>query len=119
MWCQRVVGWIRCMYLVLGAFVLGLAEIHDKGKFGKKSILYVTLAITLWSLKWAFEYTISQSGKPGIDTAAVIAAVMAPIAGLQAACVKYYLGDSADQRRVDAGTSSTDTTIVQKTTGVS
>ncbi len=83
---------------MVGALILGLTEIHDKGRFGKKSLLYSTLALTFWSTRWSFEYTISQSGKDGLQTAAVIAAVLAPICAMQAAVFKFYLNDSADAR---------------------
>ena len=103
------------MWAVVGAVVLGAAEIHDKAKFGKKALHYVVLFITLWSVKWAFEYTISQSGKPGIDTAAVIAAVLTPLAGLQAMVFKYYLNESTESERIQAGTPSTVTTDLSVT----
>ena len=104
--CVRVAEYIGCGYTVAGAALNGIAEIHDSGKWGKKAILYVTLYVTLTSLKWAFEYSAGQGSRPGLDTAAVIGAVMAPIAALQSAVVAFYLRESTDSQRIAAGQDS-------------
>jgi hypothetical protein len=82
--------------------VLGLTDIHDRGKFGKKTMLYAAGWLTWTASKWAYEYTIAEAGKPGLETAAVLGAVLTPIYGLTGWVFKSYLGDSADQRRANA-----------------
>ncbi len=101
--CDKLVEYFGCGFRVIGGITTGVADLLDDGKWNKKAILYVTLYITIWSLRWAFEYTISQSGSPGIDTAAVIGAVMLPISGLQAAVVKFYLDESTRSKQIDSG----------------
>jgi hypothetical protein len=108
---------IACVDTVLAAAVLGLTKIHDEGKFGKKAMLYGSFYLTGTAAKWAYEYTIADAGKPGLETAAVIAAVLTPILGLTGWGFKTYAADSADQRRVDAATPTTETTLVANTTG--
>lgn len=49
-------------------------------------IFYGTIKLT----EWAMVYASSHPDKPGIEIAAIIAAVTAPYMGLQAAAIKYY-----------------------------
>ena len=100
--CAAIVGYIRCGYQVIGALILGLTDIHDKGKFGKKAMLYASFYLTWVASKWGFEYTIAEAGKPGLETAAVIGAVLGPTLGLTGFIFKFYLADSADARAVAA-----------------
>jgi hypothetical protein len=101
--CDAIVGWIGCGWSVVGALVTGFARVHDEGNWGRKAVSYFTLFITYTSLKWSFEYTASQSGKPGLETAAVIGAVMAPIAILQAAIAKFYFEANTRTEQIAAG----------------
>jgi hypothetical protein len=61
------------------------------------SIRSATLGVTVWMTwrvtEWAFALTQMwmESGKSGIETAAVVAAVTAPFATLQAFAFKVYL----------------------------
>lgn len=48
-------------------------------------ILYATIKITEWAMAFVDKYP----NKPGVEVAAIIAAVMVPWSGLQAACVKF------------------------------
>jgi hypothetical protein len=116
-WCDDAVTGIRCFYAVAGAFVLGLTRIHDEGRFGKKAMLYASFYLTWVASKWGFEYTIAEAGKPGLETAAVIGAVLTPTLGLTGWIFRTYMADSADARRVEAATPTTETTLVAKTTG--
>jgi hypothetical protein len=115
--CAALVDGMGCFYAVVGAAVLGLTRIHDEGKFGKKSMLYASFYLTWVACRWGFEYTVAEAGKPGLETAAVIGAILGPTLGLTGFVFKFYLGDSADARRVDAATPTTETTLVAKTTG--
>jgi hypothetical protein len=101
--CSKVVGWIGCGWAVVGAFISGFAKVHDDGNWGRKAVSYFTLYITGHSLYWAMEYTISQTGKDGAGTALVIAAVMAPIAVLQAAIAKFYFEANTRTEQIAAG----------------
>ena len=55
-------------------------------------MMWLTTTATLW----CFEYAGSKTFGDGMQTAAVIAAVMAPIAGLQAAIFKWYSESRSD-----------------------
>lgn len=116
-WCDWLVDRIRCGYQVISALVLGATEIHDRGKFGKKAMLYASFYLTWVACKWSFEYTVAEAGKPGLETAAVLGAVLTPTLGLTGWIFKTYMADSADARRVDSAVPTTETTLVAKTTG--
>jgi hypothetical protein len=55
--------------------------------------LYSTLWFTWVAFDWAGHYAFAIIGKPGIDVAAVIAAVTVPISALQAFTFKWYMGN--------------------------
>lgn len=101
--CAIVVEWINCAWSVIYAILNGFARTHDEGNWGRKTVSWVVLYVTLRSLEWSFEYTISQSGKPGIETAAVIAAVMGPISLMQAAVIKFYFEANTRTEQIAAG----------------
>ncbi len=52
--------------------------------------MYVTLGGTTLSFHWAGQYAYYASTNPGLETAAVIAAVTAPITALQLFVFKWY-----------------------------
>lgn len=49
-------------------------------------IMYGTIRVT----EWAMAFTSLHPDKPGLETAAIIAAVTAPYMALQAAAIKFY-----------------------------
>lgn len=49
-------------------------------------IFYGTVKLT----EWAMLYAAAHPDKPGIDIAAIIAAITAPYMALQAAAIKFY-----------------------------
>lgn len=52
--------------------------------------MYVTLINTYLAFDWAAHYAYAIIGKPGLDVAAVIAAVTAPVTAMQAFVFKWY-----------------------------
>jgi len=52
--------------------------------------MYVTLGGTTLSFHWAGQYAYVAMNSPGLETAAVIAAVTAPITALQLFVFKWY-----------------------------
>ena len=57
----------------------------------RRLVLFVTLWMTWRSFAWAGEFAFAAKLTGGIEIAAIIAAVTAPIAALQAAIFKQYL----------------------------
>jgi hypothetical protein len=118
--CEPVAYWFRCLWIVVGAFVLGAMDIHDRGRLGKKLSLYAAGWMTWWSSKWTFDYAtilLTKDAATMAAGAAVIASVASPVLALTGWIIKKYLEDSADQRRVEANTPSSETLLSQKTTG--
>jgi hypothetical protein len=105
-WCGVAIDAIECFYAVVSAIVLGLTTMHDKGKFGKKATLYGSFYLTWVACKWGFEYTIAEAGKPGLETAAVIGAVLTPTLGLTGWVFKNYLSESTESQRIAASQTS-------------
>ena len=52
--------------------------------------VYVTLLTTYYAFDWAAHYAYAIIGRPGLEVAAVIAAVTAPVTALQALVFKWY-----------------------------
>ena len=63
----------------------------DQRGIVRRVVLGITLYLTWVSFHWAASYA-SESTRAGMDIAAIIAAVLAPIAALQGAAFKAYLG---------------------------
>lgn len=49
------------------------------------AVMYGTVSLTIWAQKFAME-----GERPGLEVAAIIAAVCAPYMALQAAALKWY-----------------------------
>jgi len=73
-------------------YVINLLDFIDGRRVVRRLVLFVTLWLTWRSFEWAafFAETTTRSG---IDVAAIIAAVTAPVSTLLAAVVKFY-GDN-------------------------
>jgi hypothetical protein len=54
-------------------------------------VLFVTLWMTYRAFDWATVYAMAIIGKSGIEAAAIIAAVTAPISALQVAVFRAYI----------------------------
>lgn len=110
-WCENAVDGIGCFYAVVGAIVLGVMQIHDKGKFGKKVMLYAAAWMTWWASKWSFDYGSILLTKPAPEMAAgaaIIAAIITPVIGLTGWVLKSYLTESTESQRIAAGQAGAD-----------
>ncbi len=58
--------------------------------------MYVTLVITWVAFDWAGHYAYEVVGRPGLEIAAIIAAVTAPVTALQAFVFKWYSESRGD-----------------------
>jgi hypothetical protein len=73
-------------------YMIGLWDWIDTRSIVRRIVLFVTLWMTWRSFTWAADYANHLSLTPGIglEAAAIIAAVTAPIAALQASVFKIY-----------------------------
>ena len=101
--CDLLREYFDCGFKVLGSFTDGFALLIDKGKWPSKILLATSIWMTWVASKWSFEYTIAQANADGLATAAIIGAVVAPIAALTAAVFRFFLTASTDSKRIDAG----------------
>jgi hypothetical protein len=62
----------------------------DDRDIDKHAVSVVILAGTWKVTEWAMTYAASHADRPGLETAAVIAAVLVPYNALQAAAVSFY-----------------------------
>lgn len=73
-----------------------LLEWERKLALRRTTVLFVTLWMTYRAFEWAAHYAMSGMETNGMEAAAIIAAVTAPICALQAAVFKTY----ADSKEV-------------------
>jgi len=71
---------------ILRAF---LAFLDNRSVFRRVAFLWM-IWLTTRATMWCFDFAAASPYKDGVQVAAVIASVMAPIAGLQAAIFKWY-----------------------------
>lgn len=71
---------------VLGRFW----DFIDKRNIDKHTLSISVMLGTYTIVHWAMGYAAANADKPGLDTAAVIAAVNAPYMALQAAAISFY-----------------------------
>jgi hypothetical protein len=64
---------------------------EDKLGLRRSIVLFVTLWMTWKAFAWAGEYAYAVSSTSGLEIAAIIAAVTAPISYLQIAVFKAYI----------------------------
>jgi hypothetical protein len=62
----------------------------DKRDIDKHAVCWAVLYGTIIETQWAFAYASAHADRPGLEVAAVIAAVTAPYMALQAAVIKFY-----------------------------
>lgn len=62
----------------------------DQRQVDKHAVAAAVLAGTIVITRWAMHYAELHAERPGLDTAAVIAAVLAPYMALQGAAIKFY-----------------------------
>ena len=62
----------------------------DKRDVDKHVVVMIVLYGTKILTDWAMAYAMLHHDKPGLEVAAVIAAVTGPYMALQTACIKFY-----------------------------
>ena len=69
-----------------------IAESTDKLKITRRFGFYFTLWITWVSVDYSFELVtlVLQTKDPSLELAAIIAAILVPVTGLQGAVLKFY-----------------------------
>jgi hypothetical protein len=82
-----------------GGFVIlqDILEWERKLAIRRSTVLFVTLWMTYRAFEWAAGYANSTSLTSGLEAAAIIAAVTAPITYLQTAVFKAYIS-AKDER---------------------
>lgn len=79
-----------------------IISILDEGKISARLALFSGIGMTVYALLWAMSYAESPpAALSGTDVAAIIAAVLGPIAMLTGALMKYgesVLGKSSDDK---------------------
>lgn len=71
------------------AFSAFLEFLDNRSVFRRLAFVWM-MWLTTKATMWCFDFAAVKAFPDGVQTAAVIAAVMAPIAGLQAAIFKWY-----------------------------
>ena len=72
-------------------FLEEIADIEHKLGIRRTVVLFVTLWMTYRAFEWAADYSVIGTGVNGIEAAAIIAAVTAPITYLQKVVFDAYL----------------------------
>jgi hypothetical protein len=73
----------------MNTLITNLWDWIDNRSVIRRVVLFVTLWMTWMAFDWAANFAITTT-KTGIDTAAIIAAVTAPISALQGFIFKVY-----------------------------
>lgn len=73
----------------MNSLITSLWDWIDNRSVIRRAVLFVTLWMTWMAFDWAASFAITTT-KTGIDTAAIIAAVTAPISALQGFIFKVY-----------------------------
>lgn len=70
----------------------GVAKIFDNLKITRRFTVYFTLWITWTSLDYSFTlvHKVLETGNASLELAGIIAAILVPVSGLQAAAIKFY-----------------------------
>lgn len=58
--------------------------------------MYVTLTTTWYAFQWAAEFAITVVNRPGLEIAAIIVAVTAPVSALQSFVFRWYSESRGD-----------------------
>lgn len=69
-----------------------ILEWERKLALRRTTVLFVTLWMTYRAFEWAAHYAMAGMQTNGLEAAAIIAAVTAPVSVLQAAVFKAYIG---------------------------
>lgn len=85
---------IADFYDILNALALPWFQFADRAKLSRRIGLGVTFYLSVHSVWWAFGFADANAGRGGSELGFMIAAVTAPIAGLQAFVFKWYMADN-------------------------
>jgi hypothetical protein len=77
--------------MVIRSRLIEWARIEDRLAVRRTIVLAVTVWMTWRAFAWAAEYAEANAATSGVDTAAIIAAVTAPITYLQVAVFNAYI----------------------------
>lgn len=67
-----------------------IIQVENKLALRRSAVLFITLWMTWRAFEWAAVFA-QATGKPGLEAAAIIGAVTAPITYLQAAVFRSYI----------------------------
>lgn len=109
---KQLIAFTDAFWSVVAAVVLGFTRIIDEGNLQRKTMIWSTLGLTLYSFYWAKEYA---TASPRADTgvAMIIAAVLASVSGLQGYVFNAYLKSKDKESRRKREPTGPDTGPVQ------
>jgi hypothetical protein len=100
---QRLVAIIDAFWSLVAAVVLGATQIIDRGNLLRKSLVWSTLALTLYSFWWSKNFA-ETSSRADAGVAMIIAAVLASVSGLQGYVFSAYLKSKNREGKRHVGT---------------
>ena len=81
---------VRAAWRMVDYVVVGVANLMDRAKVGRKVSLYLTLWITFDSYRWATGFLVTYRLQPTLEAAAVLAAVLGCVSKLQQYTYDFY-----------------------------
>jgi len=85
---------ITIVWETVHAFTEGLFKTLDDGRINRRAVLWFAIYCQYEALKWAISYanlTLATEGfSDFMGAAAMIAAILTPVAGLLGAAIKFY-----------------------------
>jgi hypothetical protein len=107
--CDRVVSLLGCFWQIVGAVVVGAADVHDRAKLGKKLMLYSAGWATFWAGKWCLDYAtilLTKDAQTMAAGALVITGVTGPIFALTGYVLRQYLNEATASQQIIADQSN-------------
>lgn len=81
---------LAVLYVLADDIVVGITNLMDRAKLGRKVMLYSTLYLTFNSYSWAKSFVETHDKLSGVEIGAVVAAVLLPISYLQKSVFDTY-----------------------------
>ena len=81
----------------MNKFFTSVFEVLDKGRVFRRAAFIWILFLTNEAFVWAMEF--SMYGDASVDKAALIAAILTPLAGIQAWVLKIYTDNALNDRK--------------------
>lgn len=83
-------GVYRLVFGIVRPLLTQLFEIMDEGKLSARAAIWTSLGITIYALWWCFGFAAHPPANfGGTEIAAIIGAILTPLAGLTGAMMKY------------------------------